>query len=146
MDIFNLNKQYLSKYDLNQLEEANKPICHIYKKVGKYYYFEVDFITCNYCLSSLGQSELQRTLNLELIFMWLRGYKLKVNYSNVGQMTILLRGDKLAIIHLLNQLSLMSKHKPYWFIYRNDNRILSVKRDETLYTQPIREKNKKLVV
>lgn len=102
---FTLNKQKLSYLDIEELENTNKPICHIYKTQGKYQYLEIDFITCDWCLSSLGQATLQARLNVELIFLWLRGYNLKLNYNSVGHMTIFLRGDDLVINYLLDEIN-----------------------------------------
>ena len=58
-DPFKLNNKKLNINDIKNLEIANKPICHIYKTQGKYQYLEIDFITCDWCLSSLGQATLQ---------------------------------------------------------------------------------------
>lgn len=126
---FTLNQQKLSYRDIEQLEIANKPICHIYKTQGKYQYLEVDFITCDWCLSSLGQSALQSRLNSESIFLWLRGYNLKLNYNSVGHMTIYLRGDDLAINYLLDELNKLTVDEKYWQKYRKGNHMLKIDRN-----------------
>ncbi|PTF64763.1 hypothetical protein BUY39_10495, partial [Staphylococcus cohnii] len=111
---FELNQQRLRHLDINKLKANNKPICHIYKTQGKYQYLEIDFITCDWCLSSLGQATLQSRLNTESIFLWLRGYNLKLNYNSVGHMTIYLRGDHLAINYLLDEINKLTADAKYW--------------------------------
>src|SRR5699024_8871159 len=81
-------------------------------------YLEIDFITCDWCLSSLGQATLQSRLNTESIFLWLRGYNLKLNYNSVGHMTIYLRGDHLAINYLLDEINKLTADAKYWQKYR----------------------------
>ena len=56
---FALNKQRLNHMDINQLKANNKPICHIYKTQGKYHYLEIDFITCDWCLSRTGNTAIK---------------------------------------------------------------------------------------
>lgn len=125
---FALNKQRLNHMDINQLKANNKPICHIYKTQGKYHYLEIDFITCDWCLSSLGQATLQSRLNTESIFLWLRGYNLKLNYNSVGHMTIYLRGDHLAIYYLLDEINKLTADAKYWQKYRDGKRMLEIRK------------------
>ncbi|WP_426458537.1 hypothetical protein [Staphylococcus nepalensis] len=128
-DSFELNKQYLNVKDIKNLEISNKPICHIYKTQGKYQYLEIDFITCDWCLSSLGQATLQARLNNELTFMWLRGCTLKLNYTSVGNMTIFVRGDDLAINYLLKEISKLTVDEKYWQKYRKGDHMLEIDRN-----------------
>ena len=127
-DPFKLNNKKLNFNDIKNLEIANKPICHIYKTQGKYQYLEIDFITCDWCLSSLGQAKLQSRLNTESIFLWLRGYNLKLNYNSVGHMTIYLRGDHLAINYLLDEINKLTVDAKYWQKYRDGKRMLEIDR------------------
>lgn len=126
---FELNQQRLRHIDINKLKANNKPICHIYKKHGKYNYLEIDFITCDWCLSSLGQVTLQSRLNNELTFMWLRGYTLKLNYTSVGNMTIFVRGDDLTINYLLNEINKLTADDKYWQKYKQGNQMLGIDRN-----------------
>ncbi|NQD97460.1 hypothetical protein [Staphylococcus xylosus] len=126
---FELNQHRLNHLDINKLKINNKPICHIYKKHSKYNYLEIDFITCDWCLSSLGQATLQSRLNNELTFMWLRGYTLKLNYTSVGNMTIFVRGDDLAINYLLNEINKLTADDKYWQKYKQGNRMLEIDRN-----------------
>ena len=128
-DLFKLNNKKLNFNDIKNLEIANKPICHIYKTQGKYQYLEIDFITCDWCLSSLGQATLQSRLNTESIFLWLRGYNLKLNYNSVGHMTIYLRGDHLAINYLLDEINKLTADAKYWQKYRDGKRMLEIDRN-----------------
>ncbi|NBH31436.1 hypothetical protein DQE84_09380 [Staphylococcus warneri] len=134
---FALNKQRLNHLDINQLKTNNKPICHIYKTHGKYQYLEIDFITCDWCLSSKGQAYLQSKLNMELLFLWLRGYNLKHHYTSVGHMTIFLRADIKTIEFLINELNVMISNNAYWYQYRIGNRMQHIER-EVSYVSPIK--------
>lgn len=125
---FQLNKQNL---------KANKPICHTYKTNSKYHYLEVDFITCDWCLSSEGQAYLQSKLNMELLSLWLRGYNLKLNYTSVGHMTIFSRADMQTIDFLINELHVMCDREQYWYQYRDGNRMRPIDRDKG-YVAPIK--------
>ncbi|MCC3712005.1 hypothetical protein PYI52_07970 [Staphylococcus epidermidis] len=136
-DPFKLNNKKLNFNDIKNLEIANKPICHIYKTQGKYHYLEIDFITCDWCLSSEGQAHLQSKLNMELLSLWLRGYNLKLNYTSVGHMTIFLRADFQTIEFLINQLNMMSSIDAYWYQYRIGNCMQYIERDEG-YVSPIK--------
>lgn len=121
---FELNKAALTREDGNQLERENRPICQIYKTSGKYKYFQVDFITSNWRLSAEGENKLQSMMNMELIFMWLRGYNLKPNYTSIGRTTIFLRCDDLAINYLLTKLNELKQYNQFWEQYRDNNRML----------------------
>lgn len=134
---FALNKQRLNHLDINQLKANNKPICHIYKTHGKYQYLEIDFITCDWCLSSAGQAHLQSKLNMELLTAWLKGYNLKLNYTSVGHMTIFLRADMQTIAFLINELKEMSSVDSYWYKYRVGSRMQHIER-EVNYVSPIK--------
>lgn len=134
---FTLNKQRLNHLDINQLKVNNKPICHIYKTHGKYHYLEIDFITCDWCLSSAGQAHLQSKLNMELLTTWLKGYNLKLNYTSVGYMTIFLRADIKTIEFLINELNVMSSSDAYWYQYRVGSRMQHIER-EVNYVSPIK--------
>ncbi|MGW7889719.1 hypothetical protein [Staphylococcus xylosus] len=134
---FVLNKQRLNRIDINQLKANNKPICHIYQTYGKYHYLEIDFITCDWCLSSKGQAYLQSKLNMELLTSWLKGYNLKLNYTSVGNMTIYLRADIKTIVFLINELNVMSRSNAYWYQYRIGNRMQYIER-EVGYVSPIK--------
>lgn len=134
---FNLNKKKLNINDIKKLESTNKPICHIYKTHGKYQYIEIDFITCDWCLSSKGQAQLQTKLNMELLTSWLKGYNLKLNYTSVGHMTIFLRADMQTIEFLINELNMMSSSNAYWYQYRIGNRMQHIER-EVSYVSPIK--------
>lgn len=128
---FNINKQRLNHGN------NNNPICHIYQTYGKYHYLEIDFITCDWCLSSKGQSYLQSKLNMELLTSWLRGYNLKLNYTSVGHMTIFLRADMQTIEFLINELNVMCDIDAYWYQYRRGNRMQHIER-EVGYVSPIK--------
>lgn len=130
-DSFELNKHHINIKDVKNLETSNKHICHIYKTQGKYQYLEIDFITCDWCLSSLGQAALQSRLNSESIFLWLRGYNLKLNYNSVGHMTIYLRGDNLAINYLLDEINKLTVEQRYWQRYRKGDRMLKIDRNNS---------------
>lgn len=134
---FELNQQRLRHLDINQLKANNKPICHIYKTHGKYRYLEIDFITCDWCLSSKGQAHLQSKLNMELLTTWLKGYNLKLNYTSVGHMTIYLRADIETIEFVINELDMMSISDAYWYQYRLGNRMQHIER-EVSYVSPIK--------
>lgn len=134
---FNLNKKKLNINDIKKLESTNKPICHIYKTHGKYRYLEIDFITCDWCLSSKGQAHLQSKLNMELLTTWLKGYNLKLNYTSVGHMTIYLRADIETIEFVINELDMMSISDAYWYQYRLGNRMQHIER-EVSYVSPIK--------
>ena len=134
---FELNQQRLRHLDINKLKANNKPICHIYKKHGKYNYLEIDFITCDWCLSSIGQSYLQSKLNMELLTSWLKGYNLKLNYTSVGHMTIFLRSDMQTIQFLINELNVMSSIDSYWCQYRIADHMQYIEREEG-YVSPIK--------
>lgn len=134
---FNLNKKKLNINDIKKLESTNKPICYIYKTHGKYQYIEIDFITCDWCLSSAGQAYLQSKLNMELLTTWLKGYNLKLNYTSVGYMTIFLRADIKTIEFLINELNMMSSSNAYWYQYRIGNRMQHIER-EVSYVSPIK--------
>ena len=127
---FTLNKQRLNHLDINQLKANNKPICHIYKTHGKYKYLEIDFITCDWCISSKGQAYLQSKLNMELLTTWLKGYNLKLNYTSVGHMTIFLRADIRTIEFLINELNEMSSSDAYWYKYRDGVHMKQIERDK----------------
>lgn len=134
---FALNKQRLNHLDINQLNANNKPICHIYKTHGKYQYLEIDFITCDWCLSSKGQAHLQSKLNMELLTSWLKGYNLKLNYTSVGHMTIFLRADMETIEFLINELNEMSSSDAYWYKYRDGVHMKQIEREKG-YVAPIK--------
>ena len=134
---FELNQQRLRHLDINKLKANNKPICHIYKKHGKYNYLEIDFITCDWCLSSIGQSYLQSKLNMELLTSWLKGYNFKLNYTSVGHMTIFLRSDMQTIQFLINELNVMSSIDSYWWQYRIGDHMQYIEREEG-YVSPIK--------
>lgn len=134
---FELNQQRLRHLDINQLKANNKPICHIYKTHGKYLYLEIDFITCDWCLSSKGQAHLQSKLNMELLTTWLKGYNLKLNYTSVGHMTVFLRADIETIEFLINELNMMSRNDTYWYRYRVGSRMQHIER-EVSYVSPIK--------
>ncbi|MGW7973677.1 hypothetical protein ACWEXW_09305 [Staphylococcus xylosus] len=134
---FNLNKKRLNINDIKKLESANKPICHIYKTHGNYYYLEIDFITCDWCLSSKGQANLQSKLNMELLTSWLKGYNLKLNYTSVGNMTIFLRADIRTNEFLINELNEMSSSDAYWYKYRDGVHMKQIERDKG-YVAPIK--------
>ena len=76
-----------------------------------------------------GQATLQSRLNTESIFLWLRGYNLKLNYNSVGHMTIYLRGDHLAIYYLLDEINKLTADAKYWQKYRDGKRMLEIDRN-----------------
>ncbi|WP_323706483.1 hypothetical protein [Mammaliicoccus sciuri] len=132
-------KHKINDVEYNVLKRTNKPMVHITMTQGKYKYLEVDFITCDWCISKVGQAKLQARLNMESTFMWLRGYNIKTNYNSVGNMTIQLRGDDIIIGYLINELNKLLEDSTCWMKYRNKNRMLNIDRhDHKLYVRPIR--------
>lgn len=137
--VFSLVKHKINDVEYNVLKRTNKPMVHITMTQGKYKYLEVDFITCDWCISKVGQAKLQARLNMESTFMWLRGYNIKTNYNSVGNMTIQLRGDDIIIGYLINELKKLLEDSTCWMKYRNKNRMLNIVRhDHKLYVRPIR--------
>lgn len=125
---FKLVDRPLTSDEVNKLEKENKPMVHIVKQYGKYKTLEIDFITCDWCISPIGQSRLQSRLNMEVIFMWLRGFNLKLNQNNIGSMICILRGDDLAISYLINEMNSLTLIEDCWIKYRERNKKLNVER------------------
>jgi len=136
---FKLIERPLTREEANLLERKNKPMVQIIKTHGKYKTLDIDFITCDWCISPIGQARLQSRLNMEATFMWLRGYTIKTNYNRVGNMTIQLRGDDIIIGYLINEMNKLLEDSTCWMKYRNKNRMLNIDRhDHELYVRPIR--------
>ncbi|WP_416349836.1 hypothetical protein [Mammaliicoccus lentus] len=126
---FKLIERPLTREEANLLERKNKPMVQIIKTYGKYKTLDIDFITCDWCLSSEGQETLQARLNTEVTFMWLRGYNLGLNKNNVGNMVIVLRGDNLAITYLINELDSLTINPDRFFMkYRDGEKMLNIDR------------------
>lgn len=133
---FKLKEGRINNVDYNRLERENKPMCHIYKTYGKYKYLEIDFISSNWRLSIEGANQLQQMMNMELTFMWLRGYNLKLNHTTVHRTLVYIRGDNLAINYLLNKLNTFTAYPEYWEQYR-DGRQMFFDMNNQAYTNSI---------
>ena len=105
---FRLLKHHATREDYGSCERNNIPTCHITSTHGKYATLEIDFITCDYRLSSYGQCKMQGMLNMELVFAWLRGYNITMNKSNIGSSVIVVKSDMLTINTIITQLNVLS--------------------------------------
>lgn len=138
MRAFKLVERPLTPDEVDKLEKENKPMVHIVKQYGKYKTLEIDFITCDWCISPIGQARLQSRLNMEVIFMWLRGYNLKLNENNIGSMICKLRGDDYAIAYLINEMNHLTVLDDCWMKYREGNEMLRIdKHDEDKYVKSV---------
>lgn len=143
---FKLIERPLTREEVDLLERKNKPMVQIIKTHGKYKTLDIDFITCDWCLSPEGQETLQARLNTEVTFMWLRGYNLGLNKNNVGNMVIVLRGDDLAITYLINEIDSLTINPDRFFMkYRDGEKMLNIDRSNRKVTpvyHPKRNTNK----
>ncbi|KAA1042480.1 hypothetical protein ERX35_000950 [Macrococcus equipercicus] len=138
---FQLLDHSATHYDYNRCERENRPVAHITRQQGGYQYMEIDFITCDWCISPVGQAMLQTFMNHEVVNMLKRGLEPKENQTNIGQMICTFRSDMQGIEHIIKEMNRVCQIPNYWQQYRLDGRNQEITRDDTVYTRTVNMKH-----
>ncbi|TDL37707.1 hypothetical protein EVU91_07285 [Macrococcoides bohemicum] len=148
---FNLIPQPPTQQDSAKCSSLNRPTVNVLQRARGYTYIEIDFITCDYCLSPYGQADLQNRLNHVMYDNWTKGnFNLKFGKTSINTMYTCLRLTEPIVHGLIDYLNSQCDNPDYWIQYRDGERMLEVERyNPDIYVNSIyhpKENSKKLKV